>query len=333
MYASALKGKTGGEGIGPAAYTNYAVALMNAGKPGEAAEPLRLALELDPKNEMALYLQEKTRQESVRSASDALQRTMAMLDEVGAMLKDPKRPAQDPWTGSPVILVFLPSLGEIDPGRRLGEVQFWLDGVAEAVAALNRFPVVDREALDQILREQKLSASELGAPDASVKLGRLFPASVLIKSRFAASGKGLSLQLQLVDVATSEIVGILRRELPDQPSREAVAGEVAGTLVQLLLKHFPIQGKVTGVEGQTGEINLGRCHGLTEGQVLGLYPAQASATAEALSRQSPAARLTVASVARFTASGRIEAATVPVVPGMLVVAVGSADPPPGGERK
>src|SRR5712664_900819 len=54
------------------------------------------------------------------------------------------------------------------------------DSLEEALVNTNRFTVVDRQHMSQLMRELRLSSSDLADPSAAAKLGRVVAAGALI---------------------------------------------------------------------------------------------------------------------------------------------------------
>ncbi|MBT7054341.1 MAG: protein kinase [Lentisphaerae bacterium] len=319
VYAQALKGRTGVGSPPPMLHTNYAVSLMNAGKTADAAEPLQIALQIDPKDEMALYLNRKLKRLAEETTSNVTQRTMAMLDDVSKAVAA-RRGSMDAWSSRPTILTFPPAENETPLPKRLGEEQRLAQEIADEVQRRRALPVVNRDAFEHILREHKVSASELAAGDARVRLGRLFPASVLVQATYRERERA-RMKLRLVDVATSEIVAVISAE---QQADQDDAGFVTAIVDELLEKvrtAYPIQARIATVSKKDCNIDVGSYHGLREGAVLDVYPPEANPRSKALARRPPIARLRVVDVSPFTATAQAEGEPAPaLVQGMLVMA-------------
>jgi len=77
------------------------------------------------------------------------------------------------------------------------------DYLMEAFAQLNRFTLVEREKLDQVLLEQKLSREKLTMPAQSIALGRLLAADQLLYGRIDETGGETVVTLRIVEASTS----------------------------------------------------------------------------------------------------------------------------------
>ena len=69
-----------------------------------------------------------------------------------------------------------------------------------------RFRVVDRRQLSEVLKEQKLGASQLAEESGRLRLGRLVGASWMLFGSFMKVGPMWQIDLRIVDTASSRIV-------------------------------------------------------------------------------------------------------------------------------
>jgi hypothetical protein len=253
------------------------------------------------------------------AAAGPAQHAMAQICELAALAK--ARVAVDDWSSSPTILLFLGPDGSGVTPAEASAATLWLDGLEAGMLQQDRFPVVNRTAMEQVLQELQISATDLGDPRARLKLGQLLPASVLIQSSFAGHD-GLCLSLKLVDVATSEILGVLRRDALDLAQRQQTLADLVEELSGRLAGRVPLRGRVEAVSADVAEINLGRCHGLTVGQELEICRAPRGAPATAAARAPAVARARVTRADRFGAEVRVQEASAALSPGMLVRTAG-----------
>ncbi|NOY81099.1 MAG: protein kinase [Kiritimatiellaeota bacterium] len=323
MYAMAFKADKTGP-LRPAFYTNYAVTLLNAGNPNGAEKPLRLALELDPGNGFARYLEKAVARARSRNASDQVQATLKMIDDVNSLVR--KRQLADAWTSPPLVLTFLPPEDLTPESGRLGEGEYLIDLLTDAVQALQSLPVVDRESLAEILREHKINASDLASPAARFQVGRFLPASILVRSRFS-HGEKLVFRLQLIDVSTSENLAVLAREIAAKDTAlSQFMQETARDMLRTLLQRKPVRGKVIRAEGGTFELNVGRWHGLAPGSRIAVYPAATGASPRLLRRRKPVAEGRISDLDRFQSTAEAETGSPQIEPGMLVMVRNKAAP-------
>ena len=82
------------------------------------------------------------------------------------------------------------------------------DNLINALVNQNRFRVLERERLDVILQEQKLSRTKLFDKRTAIKIGRLAAAQSLITGSIVETRTGIEVVGRLIDTETSEILAI-----------------------------------------------------------------------------------------------------------------------------
>jgi TolB-like protein len=80
------------------------------------------------------------------------------------------------------------------------------DGLIDSLVDQNRFRVVEREKLEFILQEQKLSRSKLIDKDTALKLGQLVAAQSVITGSMIETRTGIEVIGRFIDTETSEIL-------------------------------------------------------------------------------------------------------------------------------
>jgi tetratricopeptide (TPR) repeat protein/TolB-like protein len=94
------------------------------------------------------------------------------------------------------------------------------DNLIDALVDLNRFRVVERDKLDVILHEQKLSRTKLFDRPTALKLGKLVAAQSVITGSIIETRMGIEAVARLIDTETSEILSAqdVYNEVKDLPS-------------------------------------------------------------------------------------------------------------------
>lgn len=83
--------------------------------------------------------------------------------------------------------------------------------------------VVERERLDQVLRELRLAEDAVMNQAAAVRAGRLLGAGRMVFGSFSVLGRGFALTARVVDVETGEIVAAVTRKGPGTEELEGMA--------------------------------------------------------------------------------------------------------------
>jgi len=83
---------------------------------------------------------------------------------------------------------------------------FVQDSLTHGLVTLNRFQVIERERLDLILQEQKLSQSKLIDRNTALRLGRLVAAQAVITGSIIETSDGIEVVARMIDTETSGIL-------------------------------------------------------------------------------------------------------------------------------
>jgi len=83
---------------------------------------------------------------------------------------------------------------------------FVQDSLTLGLVTQNRFQVIERERLDLILQEQKLSQSKLIDRNTALRLGRLVAAQAVITGSIIETSDGIEVVVRMIDTETSGIL-------------------------------------------------------------------------------------------------------------------------------
>ncbi len=147
------------------------------------------------------------------------------------------------------------------PMERKGVPGLGADAVEEALLAEliggHRFRMVERRRLEEILREQKLSGSELADPNAAVRVGRIMAANCVLMGTVLEKEASVEIYLRVVDTETSLILTAVDVYGEDM-SREMVRLLCQGLMTKLLDELPLVEGLVVTVKGNQGIVDLGQ---------------------------------------------------------------------------
>ena len=119
-----------------------------------------------------------------------------------------------------------------------------------------RFHVVNREELDRVLVEQKLSQSELIDPKTGVKLGRIAQAEEALVGTVYEGTRSIEIFAQMVDTDTSEI--LLEKDVFHEDKTPQTLREITEGLAFKFKNAIPIvQGNILKVEGSAIHADIG----------------------------------------------------------------------------
>jgi len=284
--------------------TNYALALRATGQTGKADEVIRQTLQVHPSDELCAFLDQQTRGSNARREADDMGQLIRLLDDIDETISDDGED-QDPWRSSPLVLQVLPLKETIGPHSRLGQADFLWRQVADALRDEEHLPIVAREELPRLLAEIRLSSSDLAPDDVKVRLGQLLPASVLVCPTFESRQSSLSIRIKLVDVATSQIIGVVTRTVDGVGMQEQVAHELASDIMSALREFHPLVGRIVEAEDTELSMNIGHIHGVRIGCELGLYRVPRHDSVERLRMTMSVGRIRITAVTRLAATAEI----------------------------
>jgi len=103
------------------------------------------------------------------------------------------------------------------------------DNLIDSLVKQNRFRVVERDKLDLILEEQKLSRTKLFDKRTALRLGRLVAAQSIITGSIIETRTGIEVVARMIDAETSEIIATedVYGEVKDLPALMALAEGMA----------------------------------------------------------------------------------------------------------
>ncbi len=136
----------------------------------------------------------------------------------------------------------------------------------------NRFRVLDRIQLQDVLTEQQL-ASALANPDEAIAIGKLTPAHIFIVTDVFSHGtSGLELKTRVISTETSDLMATLDVFIEDREDNAAILQACENLATQLATSFPRISGEITGVRsrGTTQDllVDLTQEDGVKEGTYL-----------------------------------------------------------------
>jgi len=273
-YENALQGDPGNRGL----RGSLCSVLHRMGRHAQAREcfgalmngdgDARLALTLNQGLE-ALLLQDQERWRT--------ERTDVLLDQLIARKKEPGAGAAEPreqaWTSRPLPLALLEIRERAASPQAEGRTELVH---AAALARLRDDPrvrVVDREVLEQVLRELKVGTGGLADGTYALQLGRLLPADILVLGNLFSLPSGTQVQLRLVETETTQITAAATLALAPDLSAEEAGARLAEGILQALRNAYPLRASVVSVDGAGGLVmDLGRDLGVAQGSLFLVLP-------------------------------------------------------------
>jgi TolB-like protein len=131
------------------------------------------------------------------------------------------------------------------------------DFLIDALVNQDRFQVVERNNLDIILREQKLSRTNLFDEKTALKVGRLVAAQSLVAGSIIQSRLGSEIIARMIDTETSDILAVV--DVYDEVTNISSLRSLSEALAIKLHREFPlIGGEVVQKKGNSIFSDLGK---------------------------------------------------------------------------
>lgn len=139
----------------------------------------------------------------------------------------------------------------------------------------NRFRVLDRSRLQDVLNEQQLAAA-LADPNQAISLGKVTPAQIFVVADvFNYEQKGLELKARVISTETSDLLKTLDVFIDDRENAQAVK-QGCDALAAQLAQLFPrLSGEIVSVRDQELLVNWTTEDGVREGAYLLVVQEQA----------------------------------------------------------
>jgi len=252
--------------------SNKAFLLEKEGKVEEAVALYKKALEANPEDEVGKILlanAEKklhfaTDKESQGKIDSLVKDLIAQYEKkrkVGGVSKE-----RDLWSSKPITATFIDFESKGEKSKREGENEFLVLAITNALQENGRLRVVEREALDKLLHELKLSQTDLADRDTALRVGKILSAKLISTGSIMRFGDEIQVSLRMIETDTSSIKFAFAESFSKNTSLGQIAKEISKKINQKIAKEFPLRGEVSSVSKE-GEItlNIGSAQGVKQG--------------------------------------------------------------------
>ena len=314
------------------ALSNLAVTLNETGQSVKAKAVLERAKALDPNDAMTLALMRQT-QEALAEEQDRARQTYidsTVKDLVAQFRNPPARPANaaaaDDWTSPVLAISVLPFQDQTLPGAT-GRIGLETLVQQELIRELqNRgFTIVERRLLDKVLAEVKLGSSDIADQDTQIKLGKVLAARMMVSGVLTSQGQGTTLAaaVRAIDTETTQLAMVRSERSTGTPNPTELAARIAQSVAQTVQDKYPLKGRIVSVDGERAIINLGKKHGLTQGQSFNVLirgePIELNGRVLGY-KETRIAQVIVTEVQELLAYGRIAEAKAPLEKNQRIIA-------------
>ena len=176
------------------------MALEKKGDIAEASACYQKAVQANPQDPVASSLFAGA--EKKQKAADDRSR-QARIDQLVAELvaahrnARPVKPAEIVWTERPLTISFMRLQQKGAPAVREGEDEYFQSKLTALLQEKGRVQVVEREVLERLLEELKLSATDLADPRRALELGKILSARLIATGSVMRYGTDVQATVQL----------------------------------------------------------------------------------------------------------------------------------------
>jgi TolB-like protein len=178
------------------------------------------------------------------------------------------------------------------PFTAKGEGKLFADAVTETMITklvnLRRFKVIERSAIDKVMKEQKFQASGIVDDKTAVKLGKVAGAdAIIVGSILLNTGTG-KFSARVIDVESSET--IVAENAPIEKPIMEVVEQVVENVATMIYNDLPLaEGVIVKIDKDEMYINIGITQGVRKGSKCVVFregePIQHPVTGEVLGRK------------------------------------------------
>ncbi len=218
--------------------------------------------EAKPKIEESKPLPQTNREKSVQTSPKTEPTTDTNSDI--PLSYDPNTITQ---VGSRLALAVIPFEGKGDAKKFVDEAT---EKMITRLVNLRRFKVIERTALDKIMKEQKLQASGIVDDRTAVNLGKLSGADAMVAGSVSFVGGKGKLSARVIDVETGETIAA--RDAPLEAESTQIVDRVVDNIAAMIFNDLPlVEGYVVKVDENTLYIDVGLSHGVRKGTKCVVY--------------------------------------------------------------
>ncbi|HBI14959.1 MAG TPA: hypothetical protein DDY20_05520 [Desulfobulbaceae bacterium] len=202
-----------------------------------------------------------------QAAMTATETDQLVQDLAGRFRKNDIRTPEkeDDWTRNRnTTMAFLDIEGE---GASAGERHYILDTVSDALRASGRYTLVEREILDKLIAELRLSRTDLADPATALKLGRILSAGLIATGSMNNQNQEWLISLRFIDTETTSIRASVST-LSKSTDKQQIAADLSGRIMEKLNRLSPLQGRIVFLAGDTATVNIGSAVGVRKNMAL-----------------------------------------------------------------
>jgi tetratricopeptide (TPR) repeat protein len=256
------------------AYANKAYLLEQLGRRQEALVSYRQALQLSPNDVLTTTLFSETQRRAQlaldKEKQERIDRLVAELLQLHKEGRQPSSPSDD-WTSPPLTLAFMDMQIQGTPSPRAGEPEFFGLRLTQAMRTHERLQLVEREVMDKLLAELKLSAAALTESQTALQVGKLLAARLIATSTFRRSGETGQIGVRLIETETGRIQAMVTETFETSETLDRAVAQLSQTLLTQMRQRYPLQGRIARLTPEVVTLDIGAAQGVTSGVTLQVF--------------------------------------------------------------
>lgn len=201
-------------------------------------------------------------QQSRKQARDNLRRLIDVLEKRKRAAADAGPAA--PVTARPRVLACVGPAARQGGAESEGLALLYRVCLRSALEAQGGVQIVEREALEELLRELDIGSSDLSDAKGRLAIGRVLPAGTLLLGDLLSLDGKTRLFLRLADTETTRVLGSFTANPGEGEDVAAVCSDLAEQVVKKLAQAQPLSAPIEIEADGRARVGLGAFHGVRE---------------------------------------------------------------------
>jgi len=257
--------------ISPAGGASYLARAMVMNRSGNAEGALGLldkAYQLSPDNPAIASLAEETRKKVLFSKDREKKARIGKLvkELIAKMESAPEASPYDGWT-SRTLTLWIMDFTVKGYSLEEGQERLLISGITDNMIRKSRVQMVERELLDTLLEELKLSTSKLISRSTALSLGKIIAARLVLFGQLTYSGPQTQVTVRMVETETGRIIGAVSETFGGTMPAGVLSDKLSEMLIQKINRHYPVRGRIVGMENNQIKLDIGSNEGVRDGLV------------------------------------------------------------------
>ncbi len=149
-------------------------------------------------------------------------------------------------------------------GITKADKDYILARVTDALQKSNRVHVVDRGIIDKLLKELKMSSSQLADPETTLRIGRILSANLISVGSIVRDNNDWQVSLRMIETETTSVKAALAEDVETGDKKE-VARVLGHEILKKIRAVYPLQGRILSYKEESVVLDVGYKDGAETG--------------------------------------------------------------------